>query len=151
MIQRYLLLILLGLAAFVLSSCGDNDGAIPPEYRDVGTISGLVIDVSTEEPIEGATVTMRSVPFAASGMVGGVVERTTVTDENGFFFRGDVPYGEVEIKVTKSGYRTPPSQKWALTPGGLGDLLFYMAPGEDPPEKFEDTDEQEAWPPNYQP
>jgi hypothetical protein len=120
-------------AAFILLML-----AVPACSSDNGVTPGM----------RGAVVTMTSVPFATDVSGTGKIALTTSTGADGRFLREDVPNGSVTVKVSHDGYRTPAAQTWALTPGGVGDLRFEMAPGEDPVPKFE-GDEQSAWPPDY--
>lgn len=57
-----------------------------------GKISGVVIDVQTGKPVEGATVSV-----VASNLV-------TKTDEDGEYFIINVPVGEYDLAVTHVGY-----------------------------------------------
>jgi len=142
-----LLLALLGMALCLIPACADDDAATPG-IRPLGTIMGRVIDISIDEPIPNCTVTITTEPFTTDTTGTGEVVITTSTDAEGLFYRDDVPNGEVEVKVKRDGYRTPETQMWALSPGGMGEFLFEMAPGEDPPEKHE-GDEQNARPPDW--
>lgn len=149
MTRRLLLLIAVaGLVFLLMPACSGDDTAAGP-LRPLGTIMGYVEDVSTDAPISGATVTVTSKPFVTETVATGEVVITTVTDIDGTFFRDDIPNGEIMVEIKAGGYRTPKAQTWALAPGGIGDFLFEMAPGKDPPESFEDTDDQSAWPPGY--
>jgi hypothetical protein len=139
-------------AAFILlmlavPACSSDNG-VTPGMRGAGTLQGTVWDVASDSPLSGAVVTMTSVPFATDVSGTGKIALTTSTGADGRFLREDVPNGSVTVKVSHDGYRTPAAQTWALTPGGVGDLRFEMAPGEDPVPKFE-GDEQSAWPPDY--
>jgi len=135
------------LLLLAVPACGGDDGTTPG-LRGAGTLQGIVWDVASDSPLSGARVTMTSVPFATDVSGTGKVVLSTSTGVDGRFLREDVPNGSVTVKVSHEGYRTPPVQAWALAPGGVGDLRFEMAPGEDPVPKFE-GDEQNAWPPDY--
>ena len=146
MIRKHILLVgLLGALAFLLVACGDGGTAL--SVREVGTVTGHVIDVSLNEPMPGVAVHIKSMPFITDTSETGTIEITTLTDQNGTFYRVDVPVGDVQVSVSRNGFRTPPAQEWVLFAGGIGEIDFEMSPGTDPPEKFE-GDDQSAWPPD---
>ena len=86
--------------------------------------------------------------FTCKGVVGACSGKFNITDGEGQFNRTDIPNGFITVEVSRDGYRTPDPQNWALTPGGIGDFRFEMAPGEDPEPEFE-GDEQNARPPEW--
>lgn len=140
-------------ALFVLLamvSCNSSDDSIVL-IRENGSISGTVIDVASGDPVPGAKIVITSRPFINDATGTGDIDIVTTTDFEGRFNRGDVPVGTVRVKVSRDGYITPDPQFWALSPGGFGTFTFELAPGDDPIEKFEDKDDRNAWPPNYQP
>jgi len=142
-----LLLIVLSIAMLMLMACnGKSDPATNPEFREWGTLKGIVLDGSTNEPVVGASVDIKSIPFGPSDMVPGIIVRSTETDQDGTFQRTDVPIGDVQVRVRMSGYKTPPIQSWALTAIGTGHLAFKIYPGVDPVEKFQ-GDDMGAWDP----
>jgi hypothetical protein len=148
MIRKPVLLLgMLGVALFVLTACNDNNAVTLG--RPTGTVMGRVIDGTMNQPLAGVTVQITSKPFVNDTTDVRVIQETVTTDPNGLFDRTDIPNGEVEVKVWKTGFLTPDMQKWALTPGGTTNLVFTMYPGTDPPTKFE-GDEMSAWPPDYQ-
>jgi hypothetical protein len=111
-------------------------------------MTGHVIDVSLDQPLAGVTVHIKSIPFATDLSETGVFDMTAVTDQNGTFYRVDVPVGEVRIYVSKDGFKTPGYKVWVLYAGGIGETDFEMAPGTDPLGEF-GGDEMNAWPPDY--
>lgn len=141
-------LALAGLVIIMIPACSDDDGAGGP-LRAFGTVMGNISDVTTDDPVVGATVTITSNPFGFEVTDTAEWEIVTLTDVNGMFYRDDIPNGELKVEVKAGGYRTPDPQNWALSPDGVGDFVFELARGEDPPEGFEDTDNQSAWPPDY--
>ena len=143
-----MMLAICGLVLALMPACSDDDSTTGP-LRTYGTIMGLVTDLSTDEPVPGVQVKIISKPFPDDTTGTGEKVIYTKTDINGNFFREDIPNGVVVVEVKASGYKTPDSQKWALSPGGVGDFFFQLAPGQDPPESFEDGDNKNAWPPDY--
>jgi hypothetical protein len=143
-----LMLALAGLVLICAPACSNDDGTSGP-LRAAGTVTGLVLNVSTDEPVPGAQVKITSKPFVTDATGTGDIVTYTTTDIHGLFFREDVPNGEIVVEVKASGYVTPDPEEWALSPGGIGDFLFELAPGEDPPSSFEDDDNKSAWPPDY--
>lgn len=87
------------VAAIALAGC--NDDALPPggTYQSV---SGVVVDAATKQPIAGATVTVDTV-------------LTATTDTQGHFAFAQVPVGDVDYQVSASGY-TPVSAPVRLAP-----------------------------------
>ena len=63
---------------------------------DAGSVSGLVIDDSNEEPIGGAIVRLLD-------SEGGIVETQMTYDNGGFAFH-DLAFGTYSVRVTKPGY-----------------------------------------------
>lgn len=147
--KRSILIYLALTGLILLVSCSGSNDVLG--FRETGTISGIVTDVATGHPIPGANAMISSSPFANDPSDTGVIDSTAKTGTDGFFTRSDVPVGEVKVVVTASGYKTPNEQVWALSPLGIGTFVFELTPGEDPPEAFKDNDDQNAWPPDYQP
>lgn len=147
MIRKHILFIgLLGALAMLLVACNGSGGVTP--VRQVGTMTGHVIDVALDQPLAGVTVHIKSIPFATDMSETGIFDMTTVTDQNGTFYRVDVPVGEVRIYVSKDGFKTPGYKVWVLYAGGIGQTDFDMAPGIDPAGEF-GGDEMSAWPPAH--
>lgn len=142
-----ILLALLALALLLVPACGDDNGTTPT-VRLPGTILGRVVDVALEEPLPNCTITITSEPFVTDTSGTGKAVLKMSTDADGAFFRDDVPNGKVTIEVKLDGYRTPDPEMWSLSPGGIGEFLFKLAPGEDPPEKHE-GDDMSARPPDW--
>jgi hypothetical protein len=137
------------LALSLIPSCSDSgDNGVAPGMRAAGTIQGRILDTATGDPVPGVTVKITSVPFATDTTATGTLVVMTTSGSDGIFTRTDIGNGYVTVQVNKTGYRTPESQSWALTPGGIGDFRFDMAPGQDPVNEFE-GDEQNAWPPDH--
>ena len=131
----------------VIPACSGDD-ATTLGVRAAGTIQGLIFDVAADEPLGGVIVEITSTPFVTDQTGTGEVTIVTSTDDDGNFFRSDIPNGSIRVKVSRDGYRTPEAQYWALSPGGAGNFRFDMAPGEDPVPEFE-GDEQSARPPDW--
>lgn len=144
-----LLLSLVILLLPVVTACSDDDDAVEGTLRPVGSISGRVIDVSLQVPLEGCEVTFRSYPFENDETGSGLITLKAYTDQDGFFFRDDIPSGEVNVYVKRDGYRTSDEKEWALSPGGLGEMYFEMVPGEDP-LVMPPLDDQSARPPEWE-
>jgi hypothetical protein len=139
---------LLALIFLLVPACSDEDNGTTPTMRLAGTIMGRVVDVSLKEALPSCAITITSEPFVADTSGTGKVVLKTSTDGEGMFLRDDVPNGKVTIEVKLDGYRTPEAVTWALSPGGVGEFLFELAPGEDPPEKHE-GDNMSARPPDW--
>jgi hypothetical protein len=139
---------LLAVAMFMLAACTNQSEVT---HRQVGMMTGLVTDMSTNEPIAGAKVRIRSTPFTGALKVADVVQVTVYTDKDGAFSSKIVPNGDLQILATQTGYKTPEIQTWALPIGGTGNVVFELSPGTDPPGKFIDDDDKEAWPADYNP
>ncbi|MCX6646814.1 MAG: carboxypeptidase regulatory-like domain-containing protein [bacterium] len=142
--KTFIIIALLGLVSMLVPACGGSSDSVLG-IRPVGTIFGRVVDTVTDTPLLGATVTITSKPLPTDTTETGNVVMTATTDAEGTFNRGDIPTGQVVIAVKRNGYRTPPTQLWALAPGGSGEFYFEMAPGEDPYQAPE-TDNQRARP-----
>ncbi len=145
--RSVLLLALLALVWCVIPACSGDD-ATTPNMRQVGTISGRVFDMAADGPLADVTIKISSEPFVTDTTGTGTIEMIATTDADGYFLRNDIPNGFVTVEASKDGYRTPDSQSWALTPGGVGNFVFEMAPGEDPVPEFE-GDDQWARPPDW--
>lgn len=143
-----MLLAICGLMLIMIPACSSSSSDILGT-RAVGTVTGLVIDTVLDTPLGDVTVTITSSPFPTDTTTTGNVVIITTTDFAGAFSRTDIPNGHIKIEVRLTGYRTPPSQIWALTPGGTGEFRFEMAPGEDPLPDPE-NDDQNARPPDSQ-
>lgn len=81
---RALGLLLAVAGVFALSAC--DDSALPPggTYQSV---SGVVVDAATQQPLSGATVTIDTV-------------LTATTDASGKFSFPKVPVGDIDYQVT---------------------------------------------------
>lgn len=149
MIRKSVILIaLLGLVIVMVPACNGSSSTVLGT-RAVGTIFGQVVDTVTQTPLTGATVMIISSPLLTDTSGTGDISITTTTDAFGTFSRSDIPTGTIVVAVKHSGYRTPPTQLWALAPDGEGEFYFEMAPGEDPYEAPE-NDDQVARPPGSQ-
>jgi hypothetical protein len=92
---------LFAIAALV----GCNDSALPPggTYQ---AVQGVVVDAATNQPVEGAAVTVDTV-------------LTTTTDAKGKFAFAKVPVGDIDYVVTPpagSSYKATQSQTAHLAP-----------------------------------
>ncbi|MDR9415425.1 MAG: carboxypeptidase-like regulatory domain-containing protein [Gracilimonas sp.] len=90
-----LLLTSLGLM-FLLSSCDDSTSSGSDELT--GTVSGLIIDASTNEPISGVTVRLSNIDenFADS----------VITNQSGRFSIKDVPVNSAQISFSDDQNQT---------------------------------------------
>jgi hypothetical protein len=150
MIQKSILLLgLVCMMALLMAACSGEDATVPAGHP-LGTISGTVTDTSTNHAISGVKVEIRASAFPSDTTMVLPIVIVTTTDANGKFIRMDVPSGNIQVRVSKSGYRTPAIQNWALSGGGSSDFVFEMSPGQDPASKF-DNDGREAWPPAFDP
>lgn len=143
-----MLLVICGLMLIMIPACSSSSSDVLGT-RPIGTVTGLVIDTVLDTPLGDVTVTITSSPFPTDTTGSGNVVIVTTTNYAGTFSRADILNGQIEVEVKLTGYRTPPSQIWALTPGGTGEFRFEMAPGEDPLPDPE-NDDQNARPPDSQ-
>jgi hypothetical protein len=86
---RVLGLLLVFAGALTLTAC--DDSALPPggTYQ---SLSGVVVDAATNQPIAGATVTVDTV-------------LTATTDQQGKFSFDKVPVGDADYFVSAPGYK----------------------------------------------
>lgn len=97
--------LILGALFVIAALAGCNDSALPPggTYQSV---SGVVVDAATSQPIAGATVTVDTV-------------LTAVTDSKGKFTFDKIPVGEVDYVVTppaNTSYKATETQSAHLLP-----------------------------------
>ena len=87
-------------ALVALAACNDN--SLPPggTYQSV---SGVVVDAATNNPVSGATVTIDTVLSAT-------------TDKDGKFSFDRVPVGDFDYVVTAPGYKATASTPVHLEP-----------------------------------
>jgi hypothetical protein len=142
--KTFIIIVLSGLLLMLIPACGGSSSSILGT-RPEGTIFGHVVDTVTNTPLSGAVITITSSPFLTDTTGTGQIILTANTYEDGTFSRSDIPTGQIVIAVKRAGYLTPPTQIWALAPGGSGEFYFDMAPGEDPYQAPE-TDNQRARP-----
>jgi hypothetical protein len=120
------------LCAAVLLLCPINATAQASARAQVGgdaviAVSGVVLDETTGEPLQGAVVSIRGLPI---GMV---------TGEDGTYTLESVPNRNLTLRVSRLGYVPEARQLWVCTPDGLRsrcvphstdaqELRFYMRP-----------------------
>jgi len=83
----------------------------PDGYREPASLSGIAVDATTGEPIDGVTVTSRS----------GHGTTTVVTDADGMFVIEGIIEKEPELSLEKAGYR-PVDLGLVVTPGTFLEL-----------------------------
>jgi hypothetical protein len=83
----------LSAAPFVLFGCGDDSSS--PTPSTTGTVSGAVVEPSSQLPVVGATVTLDPVP--------GKRATSTLTDSSGDYLFEDVEKGAYTLTVDASG------------------------------------------------
>lgn len=113
MVKSYLSLYLLTaviLSAFLFQSCGEAFDASGPETQESVTITGIVLDKETSQPIEAAFVEITA-PLEN--------QQTTTTDSTGkyTFTLQAVSSTVVSIKASKQNY-DPVTESLTITPGG---------------------------------
>jgi len=81
------------------NSCHTN-----PEPTEFGTISGIITDLDTEQPIDNAKVLTTI----------GVTSIIAYTDANGAYVMNDMPYGTYSIFASKVGYFDNPTTNCIL-------------------------------------
>jgi len=90
-------------AAAVLAGCGGN--GVPPAEQ-YATITGVVVDSTSNAPIAGATVCVNTVSCAAA------------TDSSGRFSVGNLPNGPYDLTATAALYNpySGPASSGNLSP-----------------------------------
>lgn len=84
--------------------------------RISGTITGLVLDKDTGQPVEGANVYLDGYSFGAS------------TDEDGYFVLLNVPASEYTLVISFIGYKTFKYQNIEVRPGGTHRFNISLEP-----------------------
>ncbi len=114
--MRFLLPLLLAVAP-VAAQVGNGPGAatgrhLPPyaERPALGTITGLVADSATGQPLAYATVALYALPF--DSLVGGAI-----TDEKGRFALRDVRVGAHRLEAGFLGYGKRAAGPFVVRPG----------------------------------
>ena len=94
-----------------------------------GTISGVVIDGYTGQPVRGATVVVDGTEITFATGVGGD-------------FRQTVPDGTYSVTVTKDGFDAHRVTNVVVTDGGVADFAVVLLPsqGEEIPIATETTE-----------
>lgn len=122
----------LPLSAALLLLCPVNATGQASPRAQVGaaadiTVTGVVLDEATGEPLQGAVVSIQGLPI---GMV---------TGEDGTYTLESVPNRNLTLRVSRLGYVPEARQLWVCTPDGLRsrcvphsadaqELRFYMRP-----------------------
>jgi TonB-dependent starch-binding outer membrane protein SusC len=83
--------------------------------QERGSITGQVVDAATQQPLQGAQIT-----------VGGTT-LGTITNTQGRFLIPNVPAGTREVRVSLIGYQAP-AQSVAVTAGAATTVNFAMQP-----------------------
>ena len=89
----------------MLAACS---GPGVPTAQQYASISGIVLDAATNQPIAGATITVD-------------VVNTTTTATNGTFTIGNLPNGAVECSASAPNYQS--RNDWCGTPLSPGQNL----------------------------
>jgi hypothetical protein len=80
-----------------------------------GHITGYILDADTEEPIEGAEVTVKSTKYAAT------------TDQKGYYLIKDIPKGAYDVAASAEGYRSL-AQKVEVVADETTPVTLNLAP-----------------------
>ena len=100
----------------VLAITGGLLLAAPIDAQDLtGTISGRVVDSTTQQPLAGATVRVEG------------TQRGTITADNGGFTIGGVPAGTHQVRATRIGY-APLVQTVTVAAGATASVDFSLPP-----------------------
>ena len=100
----------------VLALTGGLLLAAPIDAQDLtGTISGRVVDSTTQQPLAGATVRVEG------------TQRGTITADNGGFTIGGVPAGTHQVRATRIGY-APLVQTVTVAAGATANVDFSLPP-----------------------
>jgi outer membrane receptor protein involved in Fe transport len=92
--------------------------SIPVIAAAGGTISGVVIDGFTGEPVRGATLTIEGTDISIPTGVGGD-------------FRGQAPAGTLTVVVNKTGFETQKVTDIVVAEGGNADFAVVILPATD--------------------
>lgn len=131
----------LPLSAALLLLCPIGAAAQSPPWAQIGaadviTVTGVVVDEATGQPLQGATVWIRGLPI---GMV---------TGDDGTYTLADVPNRNLTPRVSRLGYVPEARQLWICTPerstprdcaprtGDPQELRFYMRPAPERAPRF---------------
>src|SRR5262245_59097777 len=80
---------------------------------DAGSIAGKVFDATSNQPVDGANVTVTWPPTAG----GEPRKETRVTAPDGTWELRDVPGGTYSIKIEKPGFKPAQIQRFVVKPG----------------------------------
>jgi hypothetical protein len=80
-----------------------------------GHITGYILDADTEEPIEGAEVTVKSTKYAAT------------TNKKGYYLIKDIPKGTYDVAASAEGYRSL-AQKVEVVADETTPVTLSLAP-----------------------
>lgn len=86
--NKYITMLVLALAGFAMSGCGDDP------VESTGRIHGRIVDAATDEPLQGVVVTIS--PKGES----------TVTGSDGIYDFASVEPGQYSLQAQKADYKT---------------------------------------------
>jgi TonB-linked SusC/RagA family outer membrane protein len=89
-------------------------GTTPLQAQGTGAVRGTVMEAASRRPLEGAEV------FVQGGRLG------TVTNASGAYLLGNLPVGQVEIRVRRIGYSSP-ARTLTITAGDTARLDFELS------------------------
>lgn len=131
----------LPLSAAVLLLCPSAAAAQSSPWTQIGaaaviTVTGVVLDETTGQPLQGAVVWIHGLPI---GMV---------TGDDGAYTLEGVPNRNLTLRASRLGYVPETRQLWVCTPEGSTprdcaprtadprELRFYMRPAPEPAPRF---------------
>lgn len=82
--------------------------------QNTGTLSGRVLDRQTQQPLEGATLTLNDTNFGV------------VTDDQGYFSLKDIPTKSYNLTISYLGYQSQVAYNLIIKSIGNTSLLFQL-------------------------
>jgi outer membrane receptor protein involved in Fe transport len=104
---------------------------VPATVFADGTISGVVINGFTGEPVRGATLMVEGTDISFKAGVGGD-------------FRTTAPAGTYNVVVTQDGFEAQKVTNVVVADGGVADFAVVLLPSTDQPDPFAATGEAEG-------
>ncbi|TDA68934.1 MAG: carboxypeptidase regulatory-like domain-containing protein, partial [Clostridia bacterium] len=104
-----------GAAVYEVEGAGNDTGLAAYQAQAVttGTITGLVKDAATGEPVSGATVTVGSYVYT--------------TGDDGRYIFADIPAGTYNLTASRDGYRSRSTGDFPLQQGQTLNLNIALA------------------------
>ena len=91
--------------------------------QNSGTLNGRIVDVKTQQPLQGATIILEGTNIG------------TITDSNGYFVLNNIPFQSYNVEASFLGYQTTKQFNVIVKSAGNIPLIFELN------ELSEDLDE----------